>query len=368
MSPEQRLEILYDRHDSPVAGHGGVARTHALVAKDFWWPGMRNYIKNYVQTCEVCQRNKDPCHRPIGLLMPLEIPVRPWGYLTTDFITKLPISDGFDAILVVVDRLTKMTHLSPCMETINAQQLADLFVTHVFCLHGLPDSIISDRGPQFSSRFWRVVLRRLGISRKLSSSFHPESDGQTERTNQTLEQYLRCFVDHQQSDWVHYLPLAEFALNNAPNASTKVTPFYALFGHHPRADNLVSPAEFTQHNVPAGEEFVTHISTTQAQVIQELSKAQAAYKAQSDRRRQPCTFRVGDKVWLLRRNIATHHPCSKLDHRRLGPFEIVEKVNDVAFRLVLPSHLRIHDVFHSSLLEPFHPNTLPGRHQPAPPP
>ena len=151
-----------------------------------------------------------------------------------DFIANLPLSKSFDAILTVVDRFTKMTHFLPCTKTINNKETADIIMKEVFRLHGLPNDIISDRGPQFISKFWKHLLEMLKVSCKLSSSYHPQSDGQTERTNQTLEQYLRCFINYQQDDWVDFLHFAEFAYNNSVHSSTRYTPFFANIGYHPR--------------------------------------------------------------------------------------------------------------------------------------
>ena len=162
---------------------------------------MRKDVRRYIRNCHVCQRSRTPRHRPSGVLRPLPIPDRPWSSISMDFVTGLPWSDGNDAIWVVVDRLTKMRHFVPCRTTTSAPDLANLFLHHVWKLHGLPNDIISDRGPQFASNFWRQLCSRLGISPRLSTAFHPETDGQTERANQTMEQYLRTFVSHQQDDW-----------------------------------------------------------------------------------------------------------------------------------------------------------------------
>lgn len=366
-SAEEKLQILQDRHDAPVGGHFGRRRTHQNVARDFWWKGMTAYIKDFVRSCDICQRNKASRHRPFGLLVPLGVPSQPWQSVTTDLIVKLPLSEGCDSILVITDRFTKMSHLVPCQETLTAAQLADLFVQNVFRLHGLPENIISDRGTQFSSHFWDAFLHRLGIQRRLSTARHPETDGQTERTNQTLEQYLRCYVNFQQADWVRFLPLAEFAMNNATNASTKTSPLFALYGFHPRADHLTDPLP-AQDKVPASEEFVQQIADIHRQLRENLQQAQTAYKTAADKHRQPHSFKVGDRVFLRREGITTPRSCGKLDHHALGPFRIIEQINEVAFRLELSPGMLIHDVFHVSLLEPCHDNTIPNRVQVPPPP
>ena len=182
----------------------------------------------------MCSRSKIPRHRPYGLLQPLSIPVVPWKSISLDFITDLPPSKNFDAILTILDRLTKMAHFLPCTKAINSKETADMVMREVFRHHGILDDIISDRGPQFISQFWIHLLEVLKISCKLSSSYHPQTDGQNERTNQTLEQYLRCFVNYQYDDWVDFLHFTEFAYNNTVHSSTGYTPFFANTGYHPR--------------------------------------------------------------------------------------------------------------------------------------
>jgi len=209
-----------------------------------------------------------------------------------DFITDLPLSEGFDSVLVVTDRLTKMVHFVPCNKSITAQQTADLFLRNIFKLHGLPDDIVSDRGPQFASSFWRRLLELLGTKLNLSTAFHPQSDGQTERVNQVLEQYLRCTLNHQQDNWVSLLPLAEFAFNNAQHSSTQVSPFFANFGYHPRFDATVAPPSKN----PAAENRVAVMLQTQQLLVSELRKAQARHKSAADQlRKEGPAFTLGTK-------------------------------------------------------------------------
>uniref|UniRef100_A0A803TJH7 Integrase catalytic domain-containing protein n=1 Tax=Anolis carolinensis TaxID=28377 RepID=A0A803TJH7_ANOCA len=172
---------------------------------------IRKDVEKYVNTCPVCQRSKIRREKPSGLLHPLPTPSRPWEIISADFITDLPPSCGFTTILVVVDLFTKLAHFIPCEGLPTAKETADLFLQHVFRLHGLPKSLVTDRGSQFTSRFWKALQKLLGIDSRLSSAHHPQTDGQTERTNATLEQYLRCYVNYQQDNWASLLPLSEFA-------------------------------------------------------------------------------------------------------------------------------------------------------------
>ena len=239
-----------------------------------------------------------------------------------------------------------------------------------FWHHGLPDDILSDRGPQFISTFWKHLFGLLQIDCKLSSSYHPETDGQTERTNQTLEQYLRCFINYQQDDRVDYLHFAEFSDNNSVHSSTKLTPFFANTGVHPRWTMLDHP-KISKN--PAAEDRLCHIREIHIALSHHLQHAQATHKKFADRHRlnsssEKPKFQVGDRVWLLRHNVKTTRPCNKLDYQRLGPYLITKQINEVAFQLDLPPHMRLHPVFHVSLLEPYASNSIPGRIVPPPPP
>ena len=178
--PELRLHLLQQHHDVPSTGHCGQAKTFELLAREYTWFGMRKDVRRYIRNCHICQRSRTPQHRPSGILRPLPIPYRPWSSISMDFVTGLPWSNGRDAIWVIVDSLTKMCHFMPCRTTTSAPDLANLFLHHVWKHHSLPQDIISDRGPQFASDFWRQVRSRLGISPHLSTAFHPETDGQTE--------------------------------------------------------------------------------------------------------------------------------------------------------------------------------------------
>ena len=361
---EEKLEILRARHDSLSAGHPGQKKTFELVAKDFYWPGMRTYINNYVDTCDTCQRSKTPRHKPYGLLKPLPIATRPWTHVSMDLIVKLPKSRGFDSIFVVVDRRTKMSHFIPCNETATAQDLATLYRDNVFKHHGLPEDIVSDRGPQFTSKFWKSLWKILGVKLSLSTSFHPQTDGQTERVNQTLEQYLRCFVDYPQKNWTDLLSTAEFAYNNAVHASTNVTPFEANYGFSPKADNL----RLEESNVQSVHTHLENLEIIGKHLDFALKDAAETYKRFADKKRLHKTFDIGQKVWLIRKNVKTNRPSEKLDHRRLGPFQITEVINPVAYRLKLSPEMKIHDVFHVSLLENYSESSIPGRLVPPPPP
>ena len=353
------LHILQQYHDSPLARHYGVARTQALVAQYFVWPGLSRDVEAYVRSCDTCARNKAVRHAPYGLLSPLPIPTRPWSSVSLDWITDLPPSHYHDAILVVVDRLTKQAHFIPTTKSMAALAVAALFVQHVVRVHGLPDTLVSDRDPVFTSHFWRRLLELCGVRANRSSAFHPQTDGQTERMNSVLEQYLRIYTDYQQTDWASLLPLAEFSYNNSKHSATSLTPFFANNGFHPKMSMLPpSPDSPT----PAADSYVQQLQEAQKILQRELIKSRAAMERSANQRRRAApNLVVGQKFWLLRRHITTTRPSAKLDVRRLGPFEILEQIGSSAFRLKLPSAIKIHPVFHVSLLEPHVANPFPAR-------
>jgi len=198
---ELRMEIIWLYHDTPIGGHGGQWKMVELVTWNFWWPEVTKEMKRYVEEYDVCQKNKNRTIAPAGKLMPNEVPEKPWTHIMVDFITKLPLAQEYNTILVVCDRLTKMVHFVPTTEKTSAEGLARLFRDHVWKLHGLPESIILDRGAQFVANLMRELNQILGIETKLLMAFHPQTDGQTEQTNQELEQYLRMFIDHRQEQW-----------------------------------------------------------------------------------------------------------------------------------------------------------------------
>ncbi|XP_011270565.1 hypothetical protein CAOG_08903 [Capsaspora owczarzaki ATCC 30864] len=352
-------DLLYFKSAFYAAGHFGIRKTIELVQRDYYWPKMHDTIQHYVESCETCIRSKTSSHKPYGLLKPLPIAEHPWKSISMDFITQLPPSNSFDAICVVVDRLTKMAHFMPCTTRINALGTADLLIRRVFLYHGLPDDIVSDRGSVFVSHLWNHLFTSLNTKINLSTAYHPQSDGQTEAINRILEQYLRCFISAGQDNWSDLLHLAEFAYNSSAQSSTGVSPFHANFGFNPRFD--FSPALTPS---PDATSLLAHISDVQANVRDHLKSAVSAYTKHANKHRiPPPDFQVGDQVLLSTSNIRS---LNKLHPKWIGPFPIASKVNDVAFTLSLPSDLKIHPTFHVSLLKQFRSSSGSSRPQPFP--
>src|SRR5271163_4842055 len=256
-----KLDILHRHHDTVTAGHPGEAKTLELVTRNYTWPRIRQFVNEYVKSCDTCARNKPSHERRHGHLRPLPIPPSPWSSVSMDFIVELPPSQGYNAIYVVVDRLTKMAHFCPTTTQVTAEETAQLYLRHVFKHHGLPADIVSDRGSQFTAKFFTRLLDLCKTRSNKSTAFHPQSVGQTERVNQVLEQYLRIFCDYQQDNWHELLPLAEFAYNNAKHASTQVSPFLANYGRHPRFS--VKVTEPNESKNPSAEDLVERLARIQ---------------------------------------------------------------------------------------------------------
>ena len=354
-------------HNSPAFGHPRRAKTLELIQREYYWDTMRRDVDRIVRNCDTCHRSRTSRHAPFGLLQPLPVPHTPWQHISMNFVVGLPWSDGCDEIWVVVDRLTKQRQLVPCRSDVDASALADLFLQCVFRLHGLPETITSDRGPQFASHFLRRLCERLQVGRRMSTAFHPQTEGQTERFNAVMEQYLCSYINYLQDDWSLWLPLAEVAVNNHSSHATQLSPFFVLHGYHPRATtNLVPTTEPTPGD-PNALASATALEEIHNFIRTEMYRAQAIQTEGGDQRRIPApVFRPGDRVWLDARNIKTRRPTKKLDHRRLGPYKVVETVGPNAVRLRLPDTVQLHPVFHVSLLELPSGDPFPGQVSPQP--
>src|SRR5258707_13439145 len=241
------VQLICNHHDHTTAGHFGETKTTELIHHRYHWPGLKCMVKDYMRSCTSCACTKAWRHKPYGLLKQLPIPIHPWESVSMDFIEQLPASDGFMAILVVVDRLTKQSLFIPTFDTIDAPQVARLFLTHVFSKHGIPGHVTSDRSTEFVSHFFHSLTSLLNMKLHFTSGYHPEGDGQTDCLNQVLEQYLCTYTNYQQDNWAPLLPLAEFAYNNATSETTGVSPFFANKGYHPRlSTNLLAPSSSSE--------------------------------------------------------------------------------------------------------------------------
>ncbi|XP_052189880.1 uncharacterized protein LOC127799697 [Diospyros lotus] len=350
-----RQRILEEAHRSPYTIHPGATKMYQGLRRQYWWSGMKRSVAEFVSRCLVCQQVKAEHQRPAGLLRPLSVPEWKWERIAMDFVSGLPRSSrGYDSIWVIIDRLTKSAHFLPVKKTYPIHRLAKLYIDEVVRLHGVPASIVSDRDPRFTSRFWEALQSAMGTQLTFSTAFHPQTDGQSERTIRTLEDMLRACVLDFHGSWDDHLSLVEFAYNNSFQASIGMAPFEALYGRPCR-----SPLCWTETGERAllGPELVEQ-TTEKIQLIRARMKAaQDRQKSYADRRRRDLEFDVGDHVFLRvmpMRGVRRFGVSGKLSPRYVGPFEILERVGSLAYRLALPPQLaHVHDVFHVSMLRKY---------------
>jgi hypothetical protein len=354
-----RQELLKEAHEPVYSGHGGRDKTFLqLKLSGVVWPGMRKDVKEFVAACNHCQVNKHSTQRPAGLLQPLPIPVERWDTISMDLITDLPTTLArHNAVVVFVDKLSKMVEFVPCKKSIDAAGFAELFVNAVVFRYGVPRVIISDRDPRFTARFMQEVLKMLGSKQALSTAFHPQTDGQTENVNKVLETFLRHYVAVRCNDWDAYLPCAQFAINNSPHYSTGVTPFYLNYGRHP-CTPLNEWKTAVCNKVPGAADFRKRIQNALIDAKKCLSKARDYMKVSADKyRRAAPQYAVGQEVLLSTKNLTfagfKGQNARKLLPRWIGPLQVAALVGTAAVKLNLLESMGIHPVFHVSLLKPY---------------
>jgi hypothetical protein len=347
---EIRRKIIAEYHDTLTAGHPGRLKTRENVQRDYWWPRMISDVNTYVDGCPICPKVKPVREKPVGELKPTEIPTEPWDIITVDFVGELPESQGHNAIMNVVDRHSKLLYSGACDTKINAEGAARLFLDTAWRYEGLPRQIISDRGPQFAAAFTTELNRLLRIKGSKSTAYHPQTDGQTERVNQEMEIYLRIFINHHQNDWAEWLSLATFSWNAKIDPTTKRSPFEKAHGRQPRL-GMEPTRESNDPRIQSANDMVEKMKKVTEETESALKAAAEDMKRFYDAKHRPEEFRVGDRVWLNAKDLTTERPSKKLDYKRLGPFEIIRKVNDLAYELKLPRSFKIHPVISASRLE-----------------
>ncbi|CAI6339108.1 unnamed protein product [Periconia digitata] len=372
-----RTKLLHHVHASLPGGHAGKHGTFHKVFLHYYWPNITSSVSQFVKGCQTCKRSKAFRDGKHGLLHPLAIPDRYWSSISVDFITPLPECHRHGAtykhIMVVVDRLSKTKRFVP-LTSIDVEDVVQAFIDYIWRQEGYPDEVISDRGSQFTSHFWKRLCQRLGTTPKLSTAFHPETDGQTENANGYLKQYLRAFCAYDQDNWVDLLATAEFEANMTESASTKLPPFLATKGYLPKTgfepptpiDNTSSYP--TKREMKSADRLIDRITELKKYLHENLSWAQQRQKEYADQKRLPAPeFRVGDQVWVDARNMRTDRPSQGLSYKNVGPFEITKVHNNAAYELQLPPEMKMHPVFHPWLLH-LHTDGLPNQQQDGPGP
>ena len=347
-------------------GHFGAQKTIDYIRRSYWWPQMAQNIDAFCASCHQCQMTKTSNSRPAGLLHSMPIANRPWGSIAMDFLGPFPKAKGFDYLWVVIDRLTSMVHLIPCTTKTRASELAYLFLKEIVRLHGLPDSIVSDRDSKFTSKFWKELHRLLGTKLLMSTAFHPQTDGVTERANRSVAQILRSMISPDQTDWVDMLPLTEFAINSCQSSSTGYAPFELNYGFMPK-----TMTEFNaQDTAPGIREFAYQARDNLLRAHDAIIASRVRQTHHANKRRSKSDIMAaGDKVYLSTEDLNLPlRRARKLAPKYIGPFTIVKAYNNSStYELDLSTQLRerrIHPVFHVSRLRPHVANDdelFPGR-------
>ncbi|WVZ81084.1 hypothetical protein U9M48_028506 [Paspalum notatum var. saurae] len=342
---ELRKKILDEAHTSMFTMHSGNNKMYQELKQKFWWIRMKREIAKYVSECDVCQRVKADHLKPAGMLQPLAVPAWKWEDIHMDFIVGLPLTQkGYDSIWVIIDCFTKSAHFIPVKTVYHAKTYAELYIARIVSLHGVPQTITSDRGSLFVSRFWEQLQTALGTNLIRSSAYHPQTSGRVERVNQILEDMLRACALTYFTKWDECLPLVEFAYNNSYQKSLEMAPFEALYGRRCR-----TPLKWSEpgERVTFDPDLVTQAEEQVKFIHSNLRRAQSRQKSYSDKRRRPLVFEKGDHVYLWVSPMKGVHRFGYV-----GPFKITEKCGPVAYRLELPPHLAaVHDVFHVSQLK-----------------
>ncbi|KAL0152565.1 hypothetical protein M9458_052288 [Cirrhinus mrigala] len=353
LTDHKNLEYLRSakvlNHRQARSGHPGIEATLNLLSNWFWWPSICPDTITFIKNCSICKMAKTPRQLPAGLLQPLPIPRHPWSHIAVDFVTDLPSSSGHTTILTVIDRFSKGCRLIPLPKLPTAMETAEALCNTVFRYYRLPEEIVSDRGPQFTSRLWRSFFNLLGVNISLTSGYHPQSNGQAERMNQELTRFLHSYCRDHQEDWSRFLLWAEYAQNSLRKPSTNLTPFQCVLGYQPP----LFPWSGEPSELPAVNSWFQRCEETWNQAHVHLQRAVMRTQTQADRKRRPNpTYEPGQWVWLSTRDLRLRLPCKKLSPRYVGPFRITRQITPVSFRLDLPSEYRISPTFHVSLLKP----------------
>jgi transposase InsO family protein len=364
--------LIAEAHAQVSIAHPGKNKTRKLIGDRYYWPGMTEDIDRYIRNCNDCRRSTIPRDKTPGLLKPLPIPDRPWQHISIDFHELPRDRNGYDTVMIMVDRFGKRCISIPCKKTTDAKEAAKLYIQYPYRIYGPPDTIVSDRGPQFISAFWDEFTRILGIKLKLSTAYHPQTDGQTEIVNQCLDQKLRPFVNYSQDNWAELLPMMDYAQATLMHSSTGFAPIQPEMGYLPRTsfDWKRSSEPQTAREKLSHEEaqqYARRLEEAWKAARANIQKAQESMERQANKHRREPDFGVGDFVWVTTKNWRTERPSRKLDYQMAGPYEILEKIGN-AYKVKLPESIKVHPIFSPDRLRKASMNPLPGQRNEPPMP
>jgi hypothetical protein len=350
-------KVIRKHHDNITEGHPGEARTVEKIQRSFYFPGMIRKVRKFVKACDSCQRNKTSHEKAQGKMHKGILPSRPWQHITIDFMSNpqtknVTSSEQMDQTMVIVDRFSKQAILIPCRKSYNAKEVFHILWERIFAIFGIPDTITSDMDKIFKSQEWRQLMSAMRITLIMSTANHQQTDGQTERKIQEIQALLRHFLDYEQTNWIELLPIVQYAINDAVSSTTKATPNFTVFG--------TSREHGREQLIDASTPIAERMKTFHENIRTEQLWMQENYKRHYDtKRKEAPDLQKGDRVYLRRRtvgnkefNIRTNRNSTKLDQLQLGPFTIEEKMKFDNYKLRLPTNMKVHPVFHVSLLIP----------------
>jgi transposase InsO family protein len=349
-----RENLLKEKHNGGLAGHFGHEKTFTKLNESYFWPGMREDVKRFVDRCRSFHHSKGR-KQNVGFYQPLPIPKRPWEAISMDFVLGFPRTQrGFDSVFVVVDRFSKMVHFIPCQKTSDATHITNLFFKEVIRLNGLPKSIVSDRDTKFIGHFWRTLWKKLGTNLVFSSAYHPQTDGQIEVVNRSLGNLLRSLVTEHHNSWDHILPQAEFSYNDLVNQSIGKSSFQVVYGVHPRGVSELRDSEQTATSSASAKEFTEAMGELHSRVKQRLLKSSQEYKHRADQHQRQLQFEVGDLVLAhLRKERFPRGTYNKLKMKKIRPCKVLRKFVENAYEIELLNGIGISPICNIVDLYPY---------------
>src|SRR5579871_4891225 len=368
-----RTELIHEAHATPTTAHPGKSKTRKLLTDRYYWINLGSDVDTYVANCRQCNWSHVPRDKTPGLLHPLPIGERCWQHVSFDFKAMPKDRNGYDNVFVIIDRLGKQAFSLPCTREATAMTAAKLYYDYPWRIYGAPETVTSDRGPQFISAFMDELCKLTGVKQKLSTAYHPQTDGHTEILIQYIDQRLRPFVNHFQDNWSDLLPTMDFAQAILPHESTSLAPYELELGHKPylhfdwerRTKKSSTPRE--QLTREEAQQFAKRAHDAVEFARKNLEKSQQRESQQANKHRREPNFGVGDFVYVSRKGWSTDRPSIKLDHQRAGPFRILE-MRGHSYVVDLPKHMKMENVFSADRLRKAAMNPLPGQIESPPPP